>query len=885
MMFCNEGTIVKSFENQAFVSESDVRVLLVICYFRCMKRCLFLLIIFPLSLTAQFQDNFADGEFTSNPNWIGETVNFDVNANRLHLNAPVAASSSYLSAPSGAIHNASWEFYVEMGFATSSTSMTRVYLVSDQADLKQALNGYFVMIGNTADEVSLYRQTGTIITKIIDGLDSRVGASTVSVKVKVTRDATGQWTLWVDVGNTGTYVQEASPFTDLTHTASNYFGVYCLYTATRSTLFWFDDFDVTGTVVPDMNPPTVTSVVANSSTEISVLFSETVEANSAQLTGNYLIHNNSPSMAMLQPDNKTVLLTLSSPLTNGLPFSINLSGVQDLDGNVMHAYSENILYFVPLPVSKKDIIVSELMADPSPVVGLPEAEFIELYNRSANPINLLGWKLSDGDNPATLPQYILMPGNFIVVTTTSSASSFSGALGVPNFPSLNNSGDNIILKNDLLITIDSIHYSTSWYHSEDKQDGGWSLEIVDPENLCEEEGNWTASESQIGGTPGIINSVNANNPDLTAPLIQIATIETPTKILVSFSEKLDANSLISASLEPTIGVTSISYSTDLHNIEIATSENLQPSKFYVLTLGNVYDCPGNALEENSVPLILPESAVVGDILLNEILFNPKSGGVDFVEVYNTSEKFLSLKKWSLANVDNEVAVDLHVIQGSLVIAPKSFLVFTPDPTILKSHYSKTIDAACVTATLPSMNDDEGSIALVDSLSNVMDFFLYQNDYHVAFLKDDEGVSLERVSLTSTTNNANNWRSASQHENFATPGYKNSASTDGKVPVNGEVQVDPEIFSPQSPPADFTTINYRFNQSGQVANVRILDHQGRLIKTLANNEVLGTDGFFRWDGDQDDGGRARAGYYAVWLEVFDSQGNVTTFRKRVVVSFR
>jgi hypothetical protein len=850
-----------------------------------MQLAIAVLLFMALSLHAQVQDNFADGDFTANPIWNGEVSTFEASANRLHLNAPAVASSSYLSTASSAIHNASWEFYVEMGFATSSTSLTRVYLVSDQQDLKQALNGYFVMIGNTPDEVSLYRQTGTTITKIIDGQDSRVGGSTVSVKVKVTREATGLWTLFVDVGNTGTYIQEASPVADLTHTGSNYFGVYCLYTATRSTLFWFDDFDVTGTVVPDMTPPSVTSVSAISSTEISVMFSELVESNSAQQSGNYSINNSNSVNAVLQPDNKTVLLTLPTPLVNGFTFSIVVSNVQDVDGNAMDNASLNILYFMAFPVSKKDIIVSEFMADPSPTVGLPEAEFIELHNRSANPINLNGWKLSDGGNPATLPTYILMPGNYVLITTSSAATSFNTALGVSNFPSLNNASDNIILKNDFLVTIDSIQYSTTWYHSEDKQDGGWSLEIVDPQNLCEEEDNWTASENSMGGTPGGVNSVNASNPDLTAPLIESAVIESPTKIEVTFNEKLDGNVLIAATLEPAIGVPSVSYSTDLRQIEIATTENLIASTFYMLTLNNIYDCPGNALEQNTVQLILPEAAVAGDILLNEILFNPKSGGVDFVEVYNKSDKYLSLKRWSLANIENDVAINLKELESNLVIAPKSFMVFTSDPTILKSHYSKTIETICVTATLPSLNDDEGSMALLDSLGNVMDFFFYKDDYHVAFLKDDEGVSLERVSLTAITNDANNWRSASQHENFATPGYKNSATTDGTAPADGEVQVEPEIFSPQSPPTDFTTINYKFNQSGKVVNVQILDHQGRLIKTLANNEVLGTDGFFRWDGDRDDGGRARAGYYVAWLEVFDLQGNVTTFRKGVVVSFR
>jgi flagellar hook assembly protein FlgD len=97
-----------------------------------------------------------------------------------------------------------------------------------------------------------------------------------------------------------------------------------------------------------------------------------------------------------------------------------------------------------------------------------------------------------------------------------------------------------------------------------------------------------------------------------------------------------------------------------------------------------------------------------------------------------------------------------------------------------------------------------------------------------------------------------------------------------------IHIEPEIFSLQRPGQDFSKINYKFDQSGFSANVKILDQQGRLIKTIANNEIIGFEGFFRWDGDRDDGTKARLGYYLVWFEVFDLAGTVRIFRDRVIV---
>jgi hypothetical protein len=738
--------------------------------------CLVLLTV--ASSYAQVLDNFMDGDFTNNPTWNGETTKFEVSASRLHLNAPAIAETAYLSTASTAIHNGSWEFYTEMGFQTSSTSLTRVYLVSDQADLKQSLNGYFVMIGNTADEVSLYKQAGTTITKIIDGLDARVGAATVIVKVKVTRDASGLWSLYSDVGNTGTYTQEASSVNDVTYTASNYFGVYCLYTATRSTLFWFDDMVVTGTPVPDLTPPAVTSVIAINSTSVLVSFNETIESTSAQTASNYSINQSvgNPASAVIQADNKSVLLNLATSLTNGVTHTIQVSGVQDANGNAMGLASNPFLYFVQLPVNKEDVIVSEFMADPSPIVGLPESEFVELFNRSSNPIDLQGWKLSDGSTTATLPSYILMPSARYLIAPTPTAGLFSGAVGVSSFPSLNNTSDNIILKDASNVAIDSITYSLAWYHNDEKKDGGWSLEIIDPENLCGEEGNWKASENVQGGTPGTVNSVLASNPDLVAPQITSFSVLNSTQVEITFNEKLDGNGSLNASANPSLSFSSVSYATSLRKLILTSAAPFLASTSYTVTLSNVSDCAGNGLVNNNFQFVLPEAAQVGDVLINEVLFNPKTGGVDFIEVFNNTNKHISFKKWTLANFENNAVTNPKVISASgLVITPKSFLVFTSDINILKSQYANAIENVCIVNVLPSLLDDVGSVALLDSLGNVIDNFLYNESYHTTTLNSKEGISLERMSLSVNSNDASNWESGSESENFATPGYKNSAS--------------------------------------------------------------------------------------------------------------
>ena len=166
---------------------------------------------------------------------------------------------------------------------------------------------------------------------------------------------------------------------------------------------------------------------------------------------------------------------------------------------------------------------------------------------------------------------------------------------------------------------------------------------------------------------------------------------------------------------------------------------------------------------------------------------------------------------------------------------------------------------------------------------VIDYFLYNKDLHSDLIKDDEGVSLERISFSNPTNDRQNWKSASSQAGFATPGYINSNAHPENPVSLGNIIIEPEIFIPGAGMQDFAKINYAFDHAGYIANIKIIDQLGHLIKVIANNETLGSNGFFRWDGDHDDRTKSRMGYYVVWIEVFDGSGSVWTFRKRVVVA--
>lgn len=844
---------------------------------------------------AQVTDDFSDDDLISNPTWTPDDANnWTIVSQQLRSNSTTASSSFFITTPSAKATNAQWEFFIQLQFNTSSTNLVDVYLVSEKSNLLEAgNNGYFVRIGGTPDEISLYKIVNGTASIIINGTDGVTNRTNNPLKIKVTRDTNDLWKLERDASGGTNYVTEGT-ITDNSITTSNYFGIRILQsTATFFNKHFFDDI-YAGDIVTEKIPPVIQSVQVISNMQLLLTFSEALDKATAEDELNYMASNSvgNPTLAELQGDgnDNAVRITFQNTFSNGITNTLDVKGVKDLVGNEIVPVSIPFLFFQPAPVNAKDIIITELMADPSPQVGLPDAEFIEVFNRSANPIDLAGWKFTDGSSTATLPSQIILPGQYWILCSSTNSPVFSAlgnTVGVSNFPTLNNAGEALVLRTPDSVTIDSINYNTAWYKGEDKKEGGWSLERIDLNNLCAEEENWVASEDAKGGTPGKVNSVNANKPDLTGPQLLAASAISANELLLQFNEKLEQDlSQVSFVISPSVAIAQSTFANPaLREIKLTLSQSLSPRQLYNIEVKNLRDCNGNFIQEaaDQLSFALPENAEAGDVLINEVLFNPRPNGVDFVEVVNVSEKYLNLKNWSLANVQEQSIVNAKSItQADFILAPNNYQVFTSSKSTLITYHLNAIESSVFETAIPSMNDDSGSIAIVTEGGLVLDFFSYDESYHSKLLKDKEGVSLERISVTDETNNASNWKSASSATGFATPGFINSNTRPDNAADENAVVIEPEIFSPEVPGQDFSKINYRFDQSGFIANVKIADHQGRVIKEIANNETLGFEGFFRWDGDRNDGSKARMGYYFVWFEVFDLSGTLKTFRKRVVI---
>jgi hypothetical protein len=839
------------------------------------------------TLCAQITESFSDGDFTNNPAWTGNTDHFQVQAGRLQSNGPANSAVISLTTLNEQFSRTEWSFFVSLVFNPSDANHARIYLMSNQADLSSdELNGYFIRIGENGanDGVDLWKQQGNILTKLIDGLPGTVAVNP-TVRIRVIRDTEANWEVWADPAGGTQWVKQGSASDDTVQETA-YFGVSCVHTVTNRQKFFFDDFEVREA------PLSLSRVEATGERKVLVQFSRNTEAASAQQPAHYRLDRGINIIQATQDglDPSKVQLLLDGSLADNLLYTLTVDGVKDTEGNNLLPGSQAQFRY-RIPVRYNEVVITEIFADESPRVGLPDAEYVEIYNRTNRPISLHRFQLTDDNGSGLFPDSLILPKEHVILCSNASVpkfASFGKVIGLSNF-SLNNAGETLSLRNAAGQLIYSITYFDTWYKNAVKKEGGWSLEMIDLENACGEEGNWTASENAGGGTPGKVNSVAAAKPDLTPPQVARVEVRAADQLSVIFNEKLDSLSAVNQSsyqIDQGIAVGSVALvSPGFRQVNLSLNAPLQPKIKYTLRLNGLTDCAGNLIPGTTQAVfVLPQPGDSADIILNEVLFNPRSGGVDFVEIYNRSDKYVSLKDWKLANVSDEVIANAQLITPeNRVIVPGQYLALTTNAAALKSHYPKSNpENVLVMSSLPTYADTDGTVILLNHNQQLMDRFDYSEDFHFPLIKDKNGVSLERISFDSKANDPAGWRSAASTEDYATPGYRNSQLLSPTANPGGIV-VEPRVFTPdEDGNNDFTTLSYAFSQGGQVASIRIFDARGREVKSLAQNQTLATEGYFRWDGTNDRGEKVRTGYYIISIDLFDLNGNALAFREKVVV---
>lgn len=942
-----------------------------------MVRFLLFFLIIALPIDAQIDESFDDGDFTSNPAWSGTMEKFIVDSQqRLQLNAPQEASSAWLFTRCNAMEEANWQFDVVMGFNPSSSNHTKIWIAADKNDPAQIKNGIFISLGSSDDAIMMQMVREGKTTTIIKGSTARLNRDPVNASVKLSRNA-NQWSLDVDLGDG--WINEGTAQLNPSF-SSEWFGIVCVYTQTRSNRFWFDNIRVTGIPRQDREKPFVTSHQMNRPDRIEVLFNEPIITKQSQVNfsaaqpsattwlqpGENIMHitfpavtgnlsnetlritnvtdwyNNTlidttlsinyvrfgltsvnlepPSTVILHFNNhlgtsdsqigasilmgepgirplttiingSTLLAEFGMVLKKGIPYQLNVSGITDIHGNTMDPVSKIIGH---QDLQRHSVVITEFMSDPDPTVGLPNCEYIELYNTTPFDIDLKDWKITVNQTTGILPAHTLAAHDYVVLCPAANASQFntSKKTSPSRWPAITNSGASIVLTTPQGITADALRFDmTNWGDQTFKDNGGWSFEIIDIDNRSANHTNWSYSGNLNGGTPAEPNSNKAFNPDTTAPVIQNIKLTSDLGVDITFSEPIDITSLQEKGQITINGIrvdVSLRHYDDVFNtrITLLTMEKPVPGTVYHITGMPINDWAGNQLSLDVMARYgIPEEPFPGDVAINEIMFNTTGNAPDYLEILNTSNKVLSLNRLSIGKMSGaQIKTLTPVTVHERLFFPGDYIVSTPDSLKTISNYNCAVEKWVVkTSNFPSLSDDGECLILAKGNGETLESFCYDKKMHHPLLKRHDGVSLERVDPKMPANIRVNWQTAAASSGYSTPTSVNSQYKPMGMEHDHVISLSTQYFTPDGDGTDdYLMIQYKMDEPGWNGTVKIHDARGRVVRWIANNEIMGMQGLWQWDGLDGNNQPLARGNYLIFVKLFHPYGGEKVVKKSCTI---
>ncbi|MDZ7683207.1 MAG: lamin tail domain-containing protein [Fodinibius sp.] len=275
--------------------------------------------------------------------------------------------------------------------------------------------------------------------------------------------------------------------------------------------------------------------------------------------------------------------------------------------------------------------------------------------------------------------------------------------------------------------------------------------------------------SQRNRNPGSENNIPSDNE---GPHLVNLTVGSG-EVTLTFSEQLDpstATTVANYTLSNGPAITNARFATP-DTVILQVKENLQNNTTYTLSIQNVSDIFSNqiAATDTSFTYYEVSSVAQGDIFVNEFMYDPPSGSVEYIELYNPTQKSLDIRNWTL----NDDSGSRKIISNTqYIIPPDSFVVISAGRS-LQTNYP---DIALVDMgnDFPSLNNDDDAIVVRNQNGTKLDSLTYNNSW------GGNERTLERRSVEVAGTFQSNWDNASN--GFGTPGQANGVQPDTQSPT-------------------------------------------------------------------------------------------------------
>ena len=866
-----------------------------------MKKVIFLAMLMPFTAFGQIIENFETGSAnnwiqSTQGHWKADSISAVSGKYSLHhvFDNP-AAGIDKIGVPVKNLHPAEgvtkWSFLVRHGYNPSSSNNWSAFLMSDTDPSAMApdasTKGFAIGVNLTGsdDTLRLWKIKGNVLTTVLNcriNWETTIGITTAT-RIIVDRSPEGNWSVSVYRIN-GSLIGSNSG-SDKELFSSAWFEIWYKYSSTADRLLWIDDVKIEGTFYEDYDPPVVTGCIMSGKNSVEISFNEEPSAE-LMVPGNFSINaSESQCISVTKIKALTYRIEFSNNFINRTLNKLIINKLCDRSGNC----AQNIIIpFTPVWVIPGDVIISEIMADPVPVVSLPAKEYLEITNRTQYAFNLKNWRLSSDGQDVFFPETIIQPSGIMIICMPQDTSLFlkyGKAIGLKGFPVLNDDGKMLCLSDSSGIFIHGVEYSSGWYGDELKAGGGWSLEMIDTRFPFYDKGNWSASSSRKGGTPGSVNAASRINEDISFRGIENVFPEDSFSINIRFSEpllslpekiktiKIDGRDIADVKLsdqlfrefllKPEVPLTR----GVIHELEIS---------------GDIRDFAGNNIEKRNFSFGLHENIEHGDIMFNELLFNPLPGDPDYLELFNHSSKILDaarLQIVSVATATGDTSQLYPVSTEDRCILPDTYFAVTTDKSKVTYRYlTSDPDHIFESESIPSMADDKGNLVLLNRELDLIDRVSYSEKMQFSLLASTEGVALEKINQGLGSEDPVNWHSASESSGWGTPGAKNSVNTEISETSDKIALSATKITPDNDGNDDFMIISLSLTGNSNIISASVFDETGSHVKKIVSNLLAGTSTSLVWDGTADDGTLVNSGIYIIFISMYNDKGKTEKWKK-------
>jgi hypothetical protein len=831
-----------------------------------------------LQAKTQFVEQFNDGELNNNPAWIYNSSDFEVLAGRLKtLNADGGSVKYGISALYNSAADERFEFTFQFQFNPSSQNYAEFYIAADTLS-ELTKNGYFIRCGDLKDEISFYRLNNGTRTELISGTDGELNKTNSQYSVRLDR-ISDTFFLYYKPNGSNVWTLQGKAYEPV-FSGGKYTGLHVVQNGTSVIgKHFFDDFYL-GPREVDTLPPKMLKARFAVPNMLEVQFNEAVYNPD---TLHFSI--NLPSVRVISArsnafDNSKVEVVFSSPLPVNKSLTLSNVNTRDADGNASRLHSIEVFTLKAEKPHLYDLFFTEVMANPTPKTGsFPEAEYVEIWNPTNKYLSLAGCLFSDASSSVLLPDSFIAPHTYLILSrnTFPGFAAYGPWIGLASLPSLNNDEDYISIANADGEIVCSLNYKESWHSDDLRKAGGWSLELIDTTQACLTPENWISNNGNAG-TPGQINSVAASLKNPPEPSVFHVFCDDPVVTTIYFSLPVDnvsasnvSNYQMENGAKPAafLGLTAEGYAVKLQWPSVFV-----PNKVEKIIISGVKTCTGRDFPEQTLHMGRADSAVNGNELkLNEILFDPRPEGFDYVELVNTGSRIIKAGDYYFAALnDNGTFSGTVKLPANRILLPGEYLLLTTDVRKVQSQYPQHAKAAMEqTASLPTMSNDAGFIAIADNFGTLQDTFRYKDDFHTAVLADKEGVSLEKINPGAASWDYKNWTSAASTAGYGTPGLPNSQIRTGASTNKEYFSRSDKYFSPDNDGVhDVLSIDYTLPSPGFFLTATVYSDAGFETAKPFNNLFMEQSGTLYWDGNTTNA-VIKAGNYVMLMEAWNEKG--------------